>query len=88
MYPFLQIIIVCSDQCITEIPRVLTERMKTEQKDKKMSENSHTKRVFGQIVAEGVGFEPTCRLITDKTISSVVRLWQIHLRSRSFQAAL
>ena len=39
-------------------------------------------------LAEMVGFEPTCLLITDKTISSVVRLWQIHGWSRSFQVAL
>ena len=35
----------------------------------KMSENSHSKRVFGQIVAEGAGFEPawSCPLTVFKT---------------------
>ena len=36
-----------------------------------MSENSHQKRVFGQIVADRVGFEPTS-LLRDYLISSVV----------------
>ena len=39
------------------------------------------------LLADRVGFEPTSRL-RDYLISSVVRLWQIHLWIRSFQAAL
>lgn len=39
------------------------------------------------LLADRVGFEPTSRL-RDYLISSVVRLWQIHGWSRSFQAAL
>ena len=39
------------------------------------------------VVAERVGFEPTVPLPVH-LISSVVRLWQIHLWIRSFQAAL
>lgn len=38
-------------------------------------------------MADRVGFEPTSRL-RDYLISSVVRLWQIHVWSRIFQAAL
>ena len=38
-------------------------------------------------MAETVGFEPTDRLNTDQTISSVVRLWQIHVWSRPLWAA-
>lgn len=45
------------------------------------------KPTAGVIVADRVGFEPTSRL-RDYLISSVVRLWQIHGWSRSFQVAL
>ena len=38
-------------------------------------------------LAERVGFEPTSPLL-DYLISSVVKLWQIHVWSRSFQATL
>ena len=39
------------------------------------------------LLADRVGFEPTSRL-RDYLISSVVKLWQIHVWSRSFQATL
>ena len=45
------------------------------------------KPTAGVIVADRVGFEPTSRL-RDYLISSVVRLWQIHVWSRPLWAAL
>ena len=44
-------------------------------------------RLLAWFLAQRVGFEPTVPLPVH-LISSVVRLWQIHVWSRIFQAAL